>query len=641
MKRRGLLKRALLSAAVLIAAGLGGLALYVDRALSAPDLKPRIEKAATEFLGRPATLDSLAWRRGLGALVGGGFRVYDDEARTRLLVDCPVVEAHIALLSLFKLAAGVTELRFVAPRVFLRRDAEGEWNAARLVHGIASRPEEGGRHWGKLAFNWFTIAGGTVTVEDAAGELGALPPLAVDGSGRLRLVRRRADFPFTLEAHPEGSRASLVVSGSLGGRWRLRAELKNARAELAGAFWPPARRWTGRVSGSLEHDERAGSGWSVKARAAPLFLSTAAPRIELLAVSGEYRPGAAAPFDVVLRSSATDIEAKGILGAKTVEAVVASTETDVAVLLALAGALDSPGARPAARADPRSPRRSAAAASPPRRLRARLSADHLRWAGLDVRAARAVVTRSTGAYAIDGASFSLLGGAVSGSGTFLPGGGDAALGLTWTASGLDLAQVFRAAGSSHEAMGTLASTGQIATGAGDRFLPAMSGKVTLDLQNGWFGGLPGLLKVLARFNLSTLFAEAAGHHRARIPFDEARCSLTLAAGKATTDRPLVLKNKTLLIGYLGSLELPTKTLDGRVMVQVLTVTDEIVKLIPGLRDILLGRAKSMTPVWARVKGKASDPDVDVMQGKTITAPFWRAFQRIIKLPEKLGKQLGL
>lgn len=631
MERRRVLKRALISFAVL-AAGLGALGLYVDRALSAPDLKPRLEKATSEYLGRPVTIDSLElWRR-RGLLLAKGFKVYEDPARTRLLVDSPAVEAHIALLSLFKLAAGVTELRFISPRVFLRRDADGEWNAAKVVSEIAARPSEGGRSWGTLAFNWFTVAGGTVTVEDSAGDLGLLPPVGVEASGKLRLGRHHAHFPFTLDGKFLKSPATLALTGDLGGRSRLHAELRHGDPALARPLWPPAADWRqAKWRATLDYDARDSKAWRLAARAGPILISTAVPAIDAVDARATFLPPSTTFFGVA-RSSGTEIRVRGASSGTGIDLDVTSRETDVAALLRIVRGESALAAK--------SRRRATARPGKPSRITATVAVDRLDWGPTSFDAVRAVVSHSTGPWALEHLSMRGLGGAIAGSGRYDP-SASGAITLDWTTSGVSLQQLFRIAGSSREASGTLDSAGRIETRLGDAFLPAMNGKVSLDLKDGWLGGMPGLLKVMTKLNLATLFSKMGKHHQARVPFDEAHGSLTIANGKATTDHPLILKNKTLLIGYLGSVDLPAQTLDGRVVVQVLTVTDELVKLIPGLRDILLGKAKSMTPVWVGVKGKASDPQVDVLEGKTVTAPFWRAIKRVMKLPEKLGKKLGL
>lgn len=626
--------------AALGAAGLGALAWYVDRALSAPDLKPRIEKATSDYLGRPVTIDSLEWRRKLGVLVGKGFKVYDDPARTLVIVDSPVVEAHISLLSIYKLAAGITELRFVSPRVVLRREADGSWNVVRIVQEIVSRPDDRGRSWGTLAFNWFTIAGGTVTVRDEVGDLGLLPPLGVDASGKLRLGRHHAHFPFSLDASFIGDPATLALSGDLGGRSRLHAALERGDPALARPLWPPAAEWRkAKWGATLDYDAQQSAAWKLGVRAAPIVLSTAAPPID----SVDFRATYLAPsltFSAVALSSPTEIDVQGASSGAAVDLDVKSRETDVDSLLRIVRGESALSSRAERRRAARArARKGTPAREQPSRITATISIDRLLWGATTLSAVSAAVSHSTGPWVMERLSMRGLGGAIQGSGAYDP-AKDGALSLDWTTSGIVLQDLFRVAGSSREAAGTLDSSGRIQTVLGERFLSAMNGQVQLDLKNGWLGGMPGLIKVMTKLNLATLFAKVGKHHQARVPFDEAHASVTIVNGKLTTDQPLVLRNKTLEIAYTGSLVLATHDIDGKVVVNILTVTDEIVKLIPGVRDVLLAGEKSMTPIWARVTGKAENPDVDVLEGKSISAPFWNTLKHIITLPKKLWEKLG-
>ena len=627
---RRFLKAALLSVVALLAVSVLPLWIFIDRAASAPDLKPRIEKATADFLGRPVAIGALEWRRWPNVmLVAKDFRVYDDPNQARLLVEAPVVEAHVALLSLFKLAAGVTELRFVSPRVALRRGKDGVWNVERLVEEIAARPDEPRRRWGTLAFNWFEVAGGTVTVEDASGALSALAPLAVSGRGKLRFGRKHAHFPFDLAVRPEGSPASLALSGSIGGHWSLRADFAQGDPALAGLVWPPAARWKGRWDASLEHDERKGAAWSLHARAESVFVSTAAPKLDSIEFDGEYAPAALSTFVGVARSSTTEIAAKGSLREGTLDLDVRSPQADVKILTAFAGALAGTG--PSRKTEPS---RFAAC------LRATISADDLRYGAAEFHGLHAVVTRSTGAYELERSSVATLGGSVAATGSYLPTGGDQALHLAWTATGVDVQKLFQTAGSSRAVAGVADVEGSLVTGLGARFLPAMNGTVKVDVKNGWTG-TPGMLKILTRLNISTLFSEAAGRHQQRVPFDEARGAVTITNGKVSADKPIVLENKTLQMAFMGTYDLPSQTVDGKVVVNFLTVTDEIIRLIPGVGYILLGKEKGLIPVWLSIKGKADDPDVDVLPVKTITAPFWNATRRVLHLPKTLWEKLGL
>jgi hypothetical protein len=637
---RRFLKAALLSFVALLMAGLLALWVFIDREASAPELKPRIEAAATEFFGRPLTIDALEWRRWPDAtLVGRNVRLYEDSGKRRLLADAPIVEAHLAVLSLFKLAAGISVLRFVSPRVSLRRGVDGEWNAARVVSEIAARPREPARSWGTLALNWFEVEGGTLTVEDDRGAWAALPPIAIRGSGKLRFGRRHFHFPFELAGRVARSEAALELSGDLGGHSRFRADLRNAEASLARPAWPAAARWKGRWDGSLRFDERPSVRWQARVRAAPLSVSTAAPTLDSLELTGEYVPSLQSSFTGVARSSTTDIDVKGSLLGDALELEIKSAQADAGVLLGFAGVLSastgtSRGAGPSGRKG-----RAARAAAPPPRLRATVSAGDLKYGSAEARGLRAVVTRSTGPYVLEQMSFQSLGGSVTATGSYLPAGADDYLKLSWHATGVDIQALFYLAGSTHAAAGFADSNGALSTGVGARFLPGMNGKVSVDLKEGWFGGVPGLVKVLSRLNISTLFAEAAGRHRQRIPFNAAHGSVTITKGKIASDRPLILENKTLQMAFMGTYDLPSQTVDGKIVVNFLTVTDEIIHLIPGVRDILLGKEKGLIPIWLKVTGKADDPDIDILQLKTIEGPFWNAARRVLRLPKKLFEKL--
>jgi uncharacterized protein YhdP len=755
MGSRRLLKYALVSAAALAAAGALALAIFVDREASAPELKPRIEAAASDFLGRPVTIESIEWRRWpRAALVGRNVRLYEDPLKARVLVEAPGVEARLALVSIFKLAAGVTDLRFLSPRVSLRRDKDGLWNVERLVDEIAARPDEPGRNWGTLAFNWFTIVGGTVTVEDANGSLSALAPIDVDGSGKLRFGRRHVHFPFELSGRVEGSEAAIKLDGDLG-RARLNVGVTNAETALAGLAWPPAARWSGRWDGSLRYDEAAAARWSLRVRAAPVVVSAAAPKIDSLEFTADSSTASSTAFTVAARSSTSEIRASGAAENRTLDVRVESAGADLAALSALARAVaDAAPSSPAPeapwrvnatvsadelryggsalrnvraeatrRGDDRSPRwrlrfragpvfvsttapnvdsleltadenaaagttfsgtarssttivdaagslrknlltievkspradletllalaRAGAASAPaspapsraPWKLNASISADDARLGDTSLRRVRAVVRRSSGSYTLDRLTLQTLDGSLEANGSYRPSSGDDAVKLSWKASGIGIQDLVRSLGSTREAAGVADCEGTLETGVGPRFLPGMSGTVKVDVKKGWFGGMPVLLKVLSKLNLTTLFSKVEGRARARVPFDEARGAVKIVKGTVSADGPLMLQNKTLQMAFMGSFNLPAKTVNGRVVVNFLTVTDEVIGLIPGVRDILLGGEKGLIPIWLEVKGNVEDPDVSVLSARTIAAPVWNTVGHILRLPKTLFEKL--
>jgi hypothetical protein len=630
MGRSRVLKFALLFAAALVAAGVLALRALIDREASAPELKSRVEQAASEFLGRPVTIESIEWRRRpQEMLIGTNVRLYEDSLKQRLAVDAPRVEAPIAVLSLFKLAAGITELRFISPRITLRRDKRGVWNAERIVDEISARPDEPDRRWGTLAFNWFVIQGGTVTVEDEAGRLGELPPIDVEGSGKLRFGRRRIHFPFKLTGRLEGSSAAVELAGDLGGRTRFSVEMKDADPSLARLEWGPAASWTGRWNGRLGYDELPETHWNLHVRAASLVVSTSAPRLDSLDVAGDYISASSAAFTVVARSSTTELEVRGSLRDRAIDLDARSPRADLGVLAALG--------RAAAAAAP-NPSPKAPSSAPPWTVSARISVDDLQYDQIELKDVRAVVQRSTGAYTLESLALRSLGGSLQANGAYLPSAGDEALRFSWKASSMSVQDIVRLAGSTRDAGGVADSEGSVVTGAGDRFLPAMSGAVKVDVKNGWTA-MPGLLKVLSRLNISSLFAEVSGRGAKRLPYDEAHAAVRIANGKVSSEKPLMLENKTLQMAFMGTYDLPAGTVNGKIVVNFLTVTDEIIGLIPGVREILLGKEKGLIPIWVEVKGNAADPEIRILSARTIAGPVWNTLGHILRLPKTLFQEL--
>ncbi len=303
-------------------------------------------------------------------------------------------------------------------------------------------------------------------------------------------------------------------------------------------------------------------------------------------------------------------------------------------LLTFAGALKPPAAAPVPGAGQSPCWKTAVRVEIPRRLTATISADDVKYGLAEFRSVHATVTRSTGPCLLEQLSFRSLGGSdrrerlLSSRGRTTP---SSSPGKT---SGIDIQNLIHMLGSTRDAGGIADSEGHLVTGLGDRFLPAMHGTVKLDIKNGWTA-MPGLLKVLSRLNISTLFSEVRGRHQQRLPYDEAHGSVTIVAGKVTTDKPILLQNKTLQMAFLGSYDLPTRTVDGRLVVNFLTVTDEIIGMIPGVRDILLGKERGLIPIWVKIKGKGSDPIIEILSAKTIAAPVWNTFKHILRLPKTL------
>jgi hypothetical protein len=334
------------------------------------------------------------------------------------------------------------------------------------------------------------------------------------------------------------------------------------------------------------------------------------------------------PFDLALRftDSSGTIKVKGDIGSPT-KLRVDAKKIDIALSTTTTIGFDALEITSAHGAD--------AASS----FVATLQARNARIHGTVFPYVHAVVRRSTGPYLLEGAQFEGLGGSITVNASYLPSLSTSSLKISWKTVGIEAQDLFHLAGSSVEARGTADSEGTLETMPGGEFFPKMNGEINLHVKDGWFGNVPGLFKILSRINLTTLLTEIKGEHRAHVPFDETHGTVTIENGKASTKEPFVLQNKTVEMAFMGTYDLTDKTVDGKIVINFLTVTDEIIQKIPGVRDILLGDGRGLIPIWVEVKGKAHDPKVRVLSGKSITSPVWNTVSHILHLPGKLFNKL--
>jgi len=487
MSRRTLYTRIAGAVAALFIGGLISGWFLVERMLSGPELKPRIEAAASQFLLRPLTIGDLEWRRWpKWKIIGRDVRLWEDPGKRRLLAESLRVEVDLTLLSFYRLAVGVAEIKLVHPRFHLREGQNGEWNAARFMDNFRERPSGPEREWGRIVPNRYAIEDGSLSVQKKDDSSEYLLPLLIQGRNK-----------FT-SSNPV--------------------------------------------------------------------------------------------FNGVLRSSTTAVDFK-------------------------VGFDFSP------------------------RFRAVIDLKDARYHTASFQNAHAVVRLENGVYRVDRTVFDALGGSIAAEGSFLPSASTDSLKLSWTTSGIQAKDLFNLAGSSVEVSGILDSDGHIESGVGDLFLPSMNGEIRVDLKNGWFGNATGILKVLSKLNVTTLITEVAGQHRSRVPFNETHGTLKIVNGVASTVDPFLLENKTLQMGFMGAYDLSARTVDGKIVVNFLMVTDEIIHRIPIVRDILLGDKKGLVPIWLSVKGSAANPAVEILSGKSIASPVWNTISNIFHLPGKLFREI--
>jgi uncharacterized protein (TIGR02099 family) len=191
--------RALAWTAVGLYFGLGLLVLILRHAVlpAIADHRAEIEINLAQALGQPVAIRAIEarWRRLWPSLRIHGLEIRDAQGRPALGFD--EVEADIAWSSLWRLAPHFARLEIKAPRLDLRRDADGRLFAAGLEIKTEATSGAGFSDW-LLTQDRIVIRDAVVTWHD---ELRRAPPLALTNLN-LDLRNRRGRHQFGLTAEP-------------------------------------------------------------------------------------------------------------------------------------------------------------------------------------------------------------------------------------------------------------------------------------------------------------------------------------------------------------------------------------------------------------------------------------------------------
>jgi hypothetical protein len=220
-------------------------------------------------------------------------------------------------------------------------------------------------------------------------------------------------------------------------------------------------------------------------------------------------------------------------------------------------------------------------------------------------------------FTIEKTSLACLGGTITVSGSYSPTISSDNLHIVWTSENIDIAELSRAWEFKQPFSGRLYSSGELTVTPGHNYLSHVSGNLSAQFLNGQFPGKKGTV----------------------YPYDETRGALSITNGIAVTTEPVTLRHKTMQAAFMGTLDLPQNKIDGKMIVNMFLGTSEIIGKIPLIGDILLGNEKGLLPIWIHVSGAISNPTIDVLSTKAITAPVWNTIANTLKLPGRLLNRL--
>ena len=223
-------------------------------------------------------------------------------------------------------------------------------------------------------------------------------------------------------------------------------------------------------------------------------------------------------------------------------------------------------------------------------------------------------------------------------------GGSAVLGrrfeFTWHVADLDSSRLLDLLQARPLTTGRLRSSGRLQGDRNELRPDRITGSFEVGLATGIIAGLPGVVKVLSSLNVRSLLRTIGRDNVEGLPFRVAAASFTLSGGVLRTAAPAGLHSDTLDIGIRGSVDLSMLTIQADMVIQFLTMLDEVVKMIPGLGHILIGRRKSMLPIWVKLRGPLDDPAVTIQPVKTFRKGVWRTIKGVFTLPESAFSALS-
>ncbi len=177
---------------------------------------------------------------------------------------------------------------------------------------------------------------------------------------------------------------------------------------------------------------------------------------------------------------------------------------------------------------------------------------------------------------------------------------------TETAQIVEWWRVLFAPDSKFRANGRAQFSGHLNSVLGKDFLPDAAGQLSLAISDGTVWNMPVMLKTLSEANVKSLVNMIRGEDQEGVPFNSVKGKLEMREGKISTVDPLVLESDTLQMSFSGVVNALDRTIDGRVLIGVVTLVDEVIQQIPLVRDLLLRKNKSFVPISVRVKGPWSN-----------------------------------
>ena len=613
--------------ALVVFLGLVGTALWIACHELAPDkLKTLLQTALSDFLGRPLTIERISCapfpRSELHAF---GVELFDQSHRP--IVECPEVVARASALSLLKLQLGIEEVRFERPTIHLWYEKDGRLNVEHIVGEIAARPAvQSKTSVGELFLHRFTLANGRLQITDEAGA----PPV-VDGrvNGWLALKFSPLGLrglPFDVSLDEGDSGARLEASGWIGATPHIDVRGAHIPARALSARLKTIGNCTGRAD--LRFEWTGGRHPSYDFSVAPAGLCKD---------QGDLPERLSGTVQLKRRDWLVDLEASGAdtelhahgdiaPGSAPINFDVHGPRARVESVIGWWSTYDALAQHADTASEPPAP-----STAPSRAFSVSVAVSTGSFMNVALSSAAFEVHRGTDSVVrVQPINVNLLSGKADGAVDIRDGVVDVKL----HGAGFSLDDVASVFGSTHTLSGRMALnvTGSVPVGA--PVISSFTGHGEVWIEDFRLDRDPAIVKVLTSASYVRIEQRIKGEKRE--PFLPAKGNIQadLKDGVADVSK-LWLENRTLRLGFRGKIDYVGHQIDGTMVVQALTAADQVINDIPVVRDLVLGKGKSLIPLWFRLQGPWSDPKARPEPVRSLETPILRIFHGLIDLPQEL------
>ena len=612
-------------------------------------IKPELEKGFTEFLTRNLTVNRLGWEFfPVPTLVAYEVSLWEDEKT--LIAFSPRVKIGVSLLSAIKGSFKVQNLTFINPKGVLRRRKNGGVPLAEMIksilEGLRKVKKEKGLQKSKLEVRVIEIENGRVQIWDQMLQADQVNTyLQVDAAGEIQGEPGRRRFPFWLNSQifNQEQTGTFSIHGVLKKYPKVRIQSESFPLGALRPWVPFLQKWAGltTLQVDLERTER-GLEWDLEGETKGIKPSGPIP-FPQIKVTYSIKPGSPSRVAVNLNGK----KSKGNLqilfpkfGSAVVKGKLTSDQFDIEELLEWKENL---GALPFMGRASKEPSSQSKSQSPFVNFQQKtwdatfdIALTNVRYREASFDSFNMKIQRySSGTVRMDLTEAKGMNGTLTAQAALdykdNP-HADPFYAIRWNLDGMDVEPLLRALRAKQLVSGSGHSEGEIKGSTGHLTWDHAEGHMIFELRDGMLWETPSILKAFSRLNVKSLLRETKNNDRKGFPYNQAKVQLKLREGKVVVDPPGVFESDTVHLGFMGSVDLKEKTIDGKMVFQFLTVVGDVLKAVPGVKQILYGKQKGLIPIWVSIRGPVTDPSITVLPFQSVTNSLWKTIERVFRLP---------